>query len=144
MRLQIAKRTELALRVLQVAADGRRHKSSAIAAAIDSTPAFVTHVVRPLVARNWLRSVPGPTGGYELHASLDSISLLALIEACEGPTDDGRCVLEERQCRTEAPCALHEPWLRARGSLLAWLDDVPISSLTESSDHQRTVKEHQQ
>ena len=129
MKLQITKRTELALRMLHYLGDGERRNSRAIAEAIGSTPGFVAHIAQRVVAPGWVRSGTGPTGGYLLVRPLAEISLLELIEANEGPTDDGQCVLADGPCGAGRPCALHEPWRRARTSLTDQLAATPLSSL---------------
>ena len=80
----------------------------------------------PLAAKGWVRSDPGPTGGYQLTVDLADVSVLDVIEAIEGPSDSGRCVLEDRACGAATPCALHQPWQRARAQLL---DELSSSSL---------------
>ena len=130
MKLQITRRTELALRMLQYLQDGQRRNSRVIAEAIGSTPGFVAHVAQHVVTPGWVQSDTGPTGGYTLATTLEEISLLQLIEASEGPTDDGRCVLSDRACGADRPCALHEPWRRARSSLSDQLAATRLSSLS--------------
>ena len=147
MKLQITKRTELALRMLQCLKDGERRNSKVVAEAIGSTPGFVAHVAHHVVSPGWVRSVAGPTGGYVLVTALEEISLLDLIEASEGPTDDGRCVLCDRACGADRPCALHEPWRRARTSLTDQLAGTSLSSLflledgSTDTDHPDTRSE---
>jgi Predicted transcriptional regulator len=102
-------------------------KGPELASAVGSTPGFVSQVLTPLVRAGWVRSDPGPSGGYSLVVDLDAVTVLQVIEAIEGPTDTGRCVLEDRPCNEGGPCALHRPWQRARGQLLEQLDAIPIA-----------------
>lgn len=127
MRLEVTRKSDLGVRALRVLADaGGRMKGPALAEAVGSTAGFVSQVVNPLVRRGWVRSDPGPTGGYSLAVDPAGISVLAVIEAIEGPTDSGRCVLVDRPCNEQGTCALHTPWLRARGHLLRELDAAPV------------------
>ncbi len=135
MRLEITRRTDLATRALLML-DGvdrnERTKAAALAEAVGTTPGFLSQAMSPLVANGWVRSDPGPTGGYRLTADLAEVSVLDVIEAVEGPTDDGRCVLEDRACAASGasgPCALHQPWLHARGDLLGRLAATPLAGL---------------
>ena len=113
------------LRVLAARAD--RMKGPELAAAVNSSSGFISQVLTPLVRAGWVRSDPGPTGGYSLNADLERVSVLAVIEAIEGPTDTGRCVLADRPCNEHGTCALHVPWLRARSHLLAQLDATTVA-----------------
>jgi len=138
VRLELTRRTDLALRGLQSLAASRpvRRKGPHLAAAIGTTPAYIAQVMTPLVHLGWVVSEPGPTGGYLLAADLADISLLDLIEAVEGPTVDGRCVLHGRPCADVALCPVHASWVRARDALLAELAATrlaDVGSYAESS-----------
>jgi Rrf2 family protein len=113
-----------------LAVSGTRMKGPALADAVGSTPGFVSQVVTPLVRAGWVRSDPGPTGGYSLAVTLDDVSVLAVIELIEGPTDSGRCVLVDRPCNETGTCAMHVPWMRARAQLLAELAATSVGEAT--------------
>jgi Rrf2 family iron-sulfur cluster assembly transcriptional regulator len=129
VRLEVTRKSDLAVRVLRALADhpGVRMKASQLADIVGSTAGFVPQVVTPLVEAGWVHSVPGPTGGYALVADLADISILSVVEAIEGPTDSGRCVLANRPCGEEGNCALHLAWTRARAELLRELDAVSVA-----------------
>jgi len=128
MRLEVTRKSDLAVRSLQaLAADGDRVKGPELAAIVGSTSGFVSQVLTPLVRAGWVRSDPGPSGGYSLSADLGGVSVLAVIEAVEGPTDSGRCVLADRPCGEGGTCALHDPWLRARSQLQAQLGALSVA-----------------
>lgn len=124
----MTRKSDLAVRVLQVLADERgRIKGPQLADTVGSTAGFVPQVLTPLVREGWVRSDPGPTGGYSLAVDAATVSVLAVIEAVEGPTDSGRCVLADRPCGEIGLCALHEPWTRARSGLLRELDRTTVA-----------------
>jgi Rrf2 family protein len=134
MRLEITRRTDLATRaLLELAVAGQRTKAAELAERVGTTPGFLSQALTPAVAAGWVRSDPGPTGGYTLVTDLQQVSVLDVIEAVEGPTDVGRCVLEDRTCNNGGPCALHQPWSRARALLTQQLADSPIASLRSGS-----------
>lgn len=133
MRLEVTRKSDLAVRALRTLDDNGRMKGPAVAEAIGATAGFVAQVLNPLVRAGWVRSDPGPTGGYVLTATLSDVSVLDVIEAIEGPTDAGRCVLAERPCNEHGQCALHAAWMRAQAKLLQELDrtSVAAASLVE-------------
>ena len=104
-----------------------RIKGSELAERIGTTSGFVSQVVTPLVRAGWVRSDPGPTGGYSLTVDLAEVSVLAVIEAVEGETETGQCVLADRPCSESGSCALHVPWQRARDGLLRELGAVSVA-----------------
>ena len=134
MRLEVTRKSDLAVRALQALAAGpERMKGPELAAAVGSTSGFVSQVLTPLVRAGWARSDPGPSGGYSLTADLDALSVLAVIETIEGPTDSGRCVLADRPCDEGGICALHVPWLRARSELRVQLDAISVADASAVS-----------
>ncbi|MCP3856861.1 MAG: Rrf2 family transcriptional regulator [Actinomycetia bacterium] len=133
MKLDVTRRSDLAVRTL-LALDGvgDRVKGSDLAELVSSTPGFLPQVLAPLVQRRWVRSDPGPTGGYVLLVDLGSISVLDVIEAIEGPTDLEMCVLDGRLCDDLGRCAIHDAWSRARETLV---EELGATSLEQIREH---------
>lgn len=131
MRLEITRRADLATRaLLDLLDEGQRTKAALLAGRLGTTSGFLSQVMAPLVAKGWVRSDPGPAGGYTASLDPSEVNVLQIIEAVEGPTDTGRCVMEDRACGRRDQCALHRPWSDARAQLLAQLSATPLSSLT--------------
>ena len=130
MRLDITQRADLAVRALVVLdQSAARLKSSDLAAALGAIAGFVPQVMGPLVRHGWVHSVPGPTGGYEPLIEVDTLNVLEVVEAVDGPTNSGRCVVADRPCETTEPCALHVAWGLARRQLLSSLAATPVGAL---------------
>lgn len=127
MRLEVRRQSDLAVRALRALSEADRIKGPDLAERIGTTPGFVSQVLTPLVRVGWVRSEPGPTGGYALTVDLTTVSVLAVIEVVEGATETGRCVLAGEPCSDEGSCALHVPWQRARAGLLRELDAISVA-----------------
>lgn len=135
MRLEVTRKSDLAVRSLKTLEASRdRMKGPALAEAVGSSSGFVSQVLTPLVRAGWVRSEPGPGGGYSLSVDLADVSLLSVIEAIEGPTDSGRCVLADRACADGGSCALHAPWLQARSQLIDQLDATTVAAASTASN----------
>jgi Rrf2 family protein len=130
MRLEITRKSDLAVRALGALATGRRLKGSHLAEITGTSASFMAQVMAPLVQAGWVHSDPGPTGGYEIAAELAELSVLEVIEAVEGPTDGGRCVLRGGSCPGpgEEHCALHDAWVPARAALMERLAATAMST----------------
>lgn len=129
MRLEVTRKADLAVRVLEALQPlGVRRKAGDLAGELGTTAGFLAQVMTPLVRAGWVGSVPGPTGGYV--AQTADVSLLEVIEAVDGPTDSGQCVVAGRPCDAAQPCALHHAWLRARPALLDILAATPAVRAT--------------
>lgn len=130
MRLEVTRKSDLATRVLLILTQDRgRHKGSALADALGASPGFLAQAITPLVNAGWVRSEPGPTGGYILDTDPSTFSIRQVIEAVEGPTDTFTCVLQDRPCSEAEPCPLHLPWSTARSTLLSELDAMSVADL---------------
>lgn len=133
----MTRKTDLALQALRVLATARGPvKGKDLAALINTTASFIAQIMKPLVDASWVTSDRGPTGGYRLAADLTTISVLSLIEAVEGPTINGRCVLQGTPCPIVDQCAMHEAWVRGRSALLNELAKTPI---LEATTQERTA-----
>lgn len=128
MRLEVSKRTDLALQALAHLDKVGDANGRDLATAIATTPAYLPQLVKPLTQNEWIRGVSGPGGGYHLSVDLTEISVLDVIEAMEGETEEDQCVLRGAPCPAPEPCALHDSWLRARGALLAELGSTSIAT----------------
>ena len=128
MRLELNKRTDLALRAMQeLCLREERVGGPALAEALDTTRQYLPQILNPLVKAKWVRSTPGPHGGYQLLVALEDISVLRLIEAMEGPTLDNSCVLTGEECPQHQLCALHGAWKHAGGALVKELDQMTLA-----------------
>ncbi len=129
MKLEITRKSDLALRALRVlAANEGTWKAPELARATGTTPGFLAQALSPLVHRGWIQSAVGPTGGY-WYAAARQPSLLEVIEAIEGPALDAACILPDSSGCTAAassvPCELHQGWISASAAVLSMLAETP-------------------
>lgn len=145
MKLDVTRKSDLAAQALiALSTAGRKMKAEELAEEIGATKGFVPQVLAPLIARGYVGSEPGPTGGYFLRISLDSISVLDVVEAVEGPTDDGRCVLRDGICDPMDPCTLHHAWHDARQLLAYTLASESLADFVSARERSRRIRaEHQ-
>ena len=134
MRLELNKRTDLALRAMQeLSLQDTRVPGPELAELLDTTRQYLPQIMNPLVKAKWIRSTPGPHGGYQLLVRLEDISVIVLIEAMEGPTDNDTCVLSGDRCPRENLCALHGAWQHARGALIRELGEMSLAAAWAAS-----------
>lgn len=131
MRLEITRRADIAVRALVLLhrANGARLKGAEMAATLGTTAGFIPQALAPMVQAGWIRSESGPQGGYDAVANLGEINVLAVIEAVEGPTDTGVCMVSGSECGWDAPCALHAAWSRSRQILVESLAATRLADL---------------
>lgn len=130
MQLELTRLSDLAVEALLALgrADGLVG-GERLAREIGTTPEYLPRIIKPLRAAGWVDSTTGPTGGYRLTVGLDDVSLLQLIEACEGPMDVGACPHHGPHHPDGDGCVLHEPWRRATTSFLAVLRATTLADI---------------
>ena len=87
-----------------------------------------------LARRGLLEARRGPGGGYRLTADPARTSLLEVASALE--VEDvrrGRCLLEERECRSAEPCPLHRAAKEADERLRGALKDLTLADLAAAT-----------
>lgn len=135
MRLQLERRTDLALRALRLLSDRDQNmRAREMAPLLGSTAQYLPQVLAPFVSAGWLTSEPGPRGGYRLVTDLDQRSMLDLIELSEGEIASEICVLRGGPCGDMEYCAVHLPWQEARSALVKRLDRIPISEMEDKEE----------
>ncbi len=128
MRLELFKRTDLSLQALGQLAGSGQMGGARLAAAIGTSTTYLPQVMKPLVDAGWVSATSGPHGGYTLIADVNRVSVLDVVEAVEGPTDTGKCVLKGAPCPTVESCAFHSSWVMARDALVNELGATPLGA----------------
>jgi len=100
-----------------------------------STSYLLKHL-QALAHAGLLESIPGPKGGYRLAKKPESISLLDIVLAVEGPEPAFRCAeIRQRgpnptaQKFHRAPCAVNAAMLRAEQAYRAELRSIALTDL---------------
>lgn len=127
MSFGFQRKTDLALRALKrLGAPGTKLSGAALSSSIGTTTTFLPQVVAPLIDHGWITSERGPGGGYALtDASLEA-SLFDVLEATQGATITGRCVLRDQPCPGSETCDVHAVWTSARDVLVEGLQNIPV------------------
>jgi len=113
---------------------GERRKSREIAEEMDVPARYLPQILANLVEHGLLAAEAGPTGGYVLAEPAENITLLAVVEAAEGPIRLDQCVLRGGPCDWDASCPIHVPWNRAIDALMAELAKTTFADLSLQCD----------
>lgn len=93
-------------------------------------PAFYLAKIVPLLARAGLvRTTLGAAGGVALAAPPDTISLLQIIEAIDGPFTLNLCARDPADCDLHSACPTCQVWTLAQSQLNQTLADTRVSDL---------------
>lgn len=133
MKMELGRRADYSIRaVLHLARNWGgpgRQKARAIAVGMGIPEKYIPQVLAALVRTGLVESVPGPEGGYRLAVDPGDITLLALIEAVDGPISSEECILRGGVCAWEDRCAVHETWASAQRALRARLGETTFAEL---------------
>jgi len=102
---------------------------SEIASAVDVPQTFLAKIFQQFSKIGLVRSYRGTGGGFVLGRSPESISLLEVVEAVEGPIAPNRCVIAEGQCDRVAGCNVHPIWVNVQQQTRAILANVSLLEL---------------
>ena len=140
MKIVPTRRADYGIRALVHLANEAPKQSNAteIAATMKIPKGFLHQVLQDLIRAGLVRSERGRGGGYALVPPADQISILEIVEALEGPLDQGQCALKGGPCHWQEVCALHRVWSAARQALI---DRLGEANLREVADDDRALQE---
>jgi len=139
--LQIARHTDYAARILlHLAGLGEGERVSiAELARVRLLPApFVRRLIRDLVDAGLVTTTRGASGGIQLARPAESISLLDLVQAMEGPIILSPCVADGHSCPLATACPVRGAWEGARQALLEHLGAARFDVLAKKPTGRRT------
>ncbi len=73
----------------------------------------------------------GTGGGLALAQPADSITMLQIIEAIDGPLAFNRCTCEPSRCPRFNKCAVHPIWEKAQQQLKELLSNILLSEVAQ-------------
>jgi Rrf2 family protein len=98
------------------------------------TPAFLTKILQPLIKKGIVSSQRGVGGGFLLACDPQSITILDLLEAQEGPLTLNHCLSEDSHCKRDAYCAAHQVWAEAQAEMIKVLKSRSIAQLAAAGE----------
>jgi len=130
--MQLTKAADYAVRVMVHLAGlppGARTSRDALAAAAECPEQFLSKVLQSLTRAGLVQSHRGNTGGFELPTDRRETSLLAVIEAVEGPLRLNVCVHAEQACTRQSWCPAHGVWVEAQTAMTEVLRKATIGEM---------------
>jgi Rrf2 family protein len=93
---------------------------------------FLPLIMRDLVRAKVVEGTTGRTGGYQLARAAAEISLLDIVEAVEGDSRRGTCIMRGGACATSGTCDVHAVVVSAQQALRERLAGVSLADLNGS------------
>ncbi len=127
----LTKTSLLAIRALLWLAQHGRDASASprrIAEALSASPTYLAKVLRLLVKAGILRAERGVKGGVRLNRPPVQITLLAIVEACQGALLEDYC---QPGCDVSQVCSFHEAAAELHQALTGVLSRWTLAQLAE-------------
>ena len=140
--MQITRTADYGVRVmthLAMLPAGTRVTVAELAQESDASTAFVGKILQRLVAARLVVSHRGYEGGFELGRASESITLLDIVSALEGPLCLNQCLPGGSGCDRQPWCGAHGVWAEAQAALAAVLGRETLANLAS-----KTVRNRQQ
>lgn len=131
--LKLTKKIEYGLIAMQYMQEkGKNEVTSAkeVAGNFNLPPSLVAKVLQQLAKSELIQPIQGPSGGYKLDRSLDSIKLNDFIEIIEGPVGIVEC-LKDPDCDHVGTCTIRVPIERVNNTIINIFSNITLADITK-------------
>ncbi len=132
--MQLTRAADYAVRVMIHLAGlppATRVQRAALAQAGDVPESFMSKVLQALVRARLITSRRGVDGGFELMCSPETVSLLDVVEAIEGPIQLNFCLTPGDPCARHTSCPAHNVWAEAQAAMTTVLKRASLADLAK-------------
>lgn len=142
--LRVTKLTDYATVVLTVLAGhaGQVLSASELAEAAGLETPTVAKLLKPLAQAGLVTGLRGVNGGYRLAYPAESISLIQIVEAMEGPLAITDCSNDHSSCGIAHQCGVRSQWRLINDVLADALRSVTLQQMlhpTSSTERRRSI-----
>ena len=130
--MQITRASDYAVRVMIHLAglpSGAQVRQSDLSEATEVSGHFLSTVLQQLVRSRFIRSRRGSGGGFALAVPANTVSLLDVVEAIEGPVRLNQCIEEGPSCDRKKWCPAHRVWAEAQAAIVNVLGGSSMAAL---------------
>lgn len=130
--MQITRQADYALRAMLYLAriePNDRAATSRIAAEQHIPPSFLAKIISQLSIAGLIHTSRGARGGVSLALTPEKITLLAVVEAIDGPITLNECTLNPGVCVFGTDCPIHPIWCETQSELVEKLRKTTFAQL---------------
>lgn len=134
MDLTLSKRGDYVVRAALSLADGwlagtPDRKAREVVEEMGLPVTYTSQIFGLLIRAGLVSARAGRAGGYRLTRRPDSITLLEVVEAGEGPLAPDQCTLRGGPCRWTDVCAVHPAWGRLTAAVRQALSETNLAAV---------------
>ncbi len=130
--LEITRQADYALRAAAEVARlpyGDRAPTAAIATRQQIPLPFLAKIVSQLVVRGILEATRGASGGVSLARPAETITMLEIVEAIDGPIMINRCTRDPSVCELSVACPFCEIFTEAQEQIVSRLGGTTLADI---------------
>lgn len=90
---------------------------------------YLEHLITPLIAAGFLRSIRGAKGGIMLAKTPEDIKLSEVLQVLEGPIAPTQCVNHPDICERSAFCVTRDVWSELKKAMEGVLESTTLQDL---------------
>lgn len=125
-----------AIALAEVWDGGERYlKTREIAESMALPLGYTPQLLAILAEAGLTESRAGPSGGHRLRRPPDTVTVLEVIEAAEGPLASRRCAIRGGPCRWDDVCALHPTVVKAAEAIRQTLAATTLADVASVDRH---------
>jgi len=102
---------------------------------------FTAKIVQRLTRAGITNSTRGVKGGFVLKRTPESVTLLDVVEAIDGPVDMNICVLNEGACSRIDTCEVHPVWVEIQNEVAGLLKKRDFRTLLNGHGNGHAVQD---
>jgi Rrf2 family protein len=137
--MHLTRAADYGVRVMvHLGGSGARTSLSALAAAAEVSPAFLSKILQRLVHAGLVVSHRGKRGGFELPDKGRDSTLLDILTALDGVPALNLCLLSGG-CHRSPRCAAHLVWLQAQARVIESLSSATLRQLVETGAERKAA-----
>jgi FeS assembly SUF system regulator len=139
--LRVTKLTDYATVVLAslASAPDRVHSAAELAELARLELPTVAKVLKPLAQAGLVDSFRGANGGYRLARAPAEITLIAIVEAIEGPLGMTECSGEHSSCEHEPHCGVQTHWRRVNDVIAEALGGISLADMLPRAASRKSI-----
>ena len=131
---RISRRLDYGLQLMITLAsdpENRPQATAALAKDLSIPLPFLHQIGHTLMQAGLVKATPGPKGGLRLNQPIESITVLTISEALEGPLCVNQCINCDVTCPHDNQCAQKMLWNELQESIIEYLQSITLASLVD-------------
>jgi Rrf2 family protein len=131
-KMQITRQADYAVRAVLYLAQlepGQRASTAQVSREQKIPLTFLAKIVAQLAMAGVLRTARGAHGGIWLARAAETLSVLEVVEAIDGPLALNACVLDPEACELSGDCSVRPVWCEAQSDLARRLAQANFGQL---------------